>query len=116
MRDIEGIDEILQIMYWLQGEGLITAASADDLARFLDWPTVRLESVLNDMVRLGLVEAQSFTNGAVRFILTAEGLREAARRFSEEFASMTRPHHGECGDADCECHVTGSVEDCRHLR
>jgi DNA-binding IclR family transcriptional regulator len=114
MRDVEGIDEVLQIMYWLQGEGLTPTPSAGDLSRFLDWPAGRLERVLDDMARVGLVETQIFTNGPTRFILSAEGLREGARRFSEEFAAMTRPGHGECGDADCECHVTGSADDCRH--
>src|ERR671922_1658311 len=111
MRDVEGIDEVLQIMYWLHGEDLVSSPAAGDLIRFLDWSGRRLERVLDDMVRLGFVEAQIFTNGPTRFILTPEGLREGARRFSEEFASMTRPGHGECGDADCECHVTGSAED-----
>ena len=114
MRDVEAIDEILQIMYWLKGEALMADPSAGDLARFLNWPAGRLESVLDDMARLGLVTAQSFTDGTVRFILTDEGAHEGARRFSEEFASMTRPGHGECGDADCECHATGSAADCRH--
>jgi hypothetical protein len=114
MRDIEGIDEVLQIMYWLHGEGLMADVSVADLGRFLDWPATRLQSVLNDMASVSLAEERTFTNGAARFILTADGLREGARRFSDEFASMTRPGHGQCGDADCECHVTGSADDCRH--
>ncbi|NUR54738.1 MAG: hypothetical protein HOQ29_09840 [Acidobacteria bacterium] len=116
MRDVEGIDEILQIMYWLQGEGLLADASADDLARFLPWPRSRIEALLQDMRGLGLVAPRDFTDRPSRFILTAAGRREGARRFSEEFASMTRAGHGECGDAECECHVTGSIDDCRHRR
>jgi hypothetical protein len=114
MRDVEGIDEVLQIMYWLHGEGVTSTPAAADLMRLLDWPPARLDLVLEDMAQLGLVEVQTFTNSATRFILTVEGRREGARRFSEEFASMTHRGHGECGDADCECHVTGSAEDCRH--
>ena len=114
MRDIEGIDEILQIMYWMQAESLMPDVSAADLVRFLDWPLARLEQVLAQMAESGLVAVQGFTADAPRFILTGDGQREGARRFSDEFAAMTRPGHGQCGDAECECHMTGSAEDCRH--
>ena len=35
-------------------------------------------------------------------------------RFADEFADLTKPGHGECGDPDCDCQRTGSPEDCLH--
>jgi hypothetical protein len=46
---IQGIywrDEILQLMFWLRGEGLLQDVAPDDLRRFLETDPGRLEARL----------------------------------------------------------------------
>jgi len=104
------VDEILQILFWLRGEGLAKDASAEDLERWLSMNRESIEPALLRMSGLALLEET--TPG--RFRLTEEGVREGGRRFRDEFSDMTKPGHGECGDPDCECTHTGDPADCRH--
>lgn len=112
--DLAAADEVLQILYWLRGEGLQADAAVADLRRFLDGSDEDLTTVLERLVRTGLVARTAPDASAARYALTAEGVREGGRRFADEFADMTKPGHGECGDPECECHRTGSPADCVH--
>jgi len=107
-------DDALQILYWLRGEGLLADAGVADLRRFLDGDPEELSSVLERLVTLGFVRRTTGEGARIRYALTADGVREGGRRFADEFAEMTKPGHGECGDPECECHATGSSADCRH--
>jgi hydrogenase maturation protease len=103
-------DEILQIMFWLRGEGLGLDVAVADILRFVDdAPAVR--AALARLAEDGLIEA--FGDGvAVRYRLTADGVREGRRRFLDEFEPYLARHaHGECGAADCDCHDGGT--ECR---
>lgn len=106
-------DEILQVMFWLRGEALALDVSAADLARFTGSTELELDGLLERLSLLGLVHLVPGTSGA-RYGLTAEGVREGGRRFADEFADITKPGHGECGDPECDCHRTGSPADCAH--
>lgn len=112
-RGLEGQDEVLQVMYWLRGEALAENVSPGDLSRFTGSSELELDGLLERLVLLGLVQPVPGTIGR-RYALTAEGVREGGRRFADEFADMTRPGHGECGDPECDCHRTGSPADCAH--
>src|SRR6266496_3218381 len=83
-------DELLQVMYWLRGEGL-----AKDVA----------ESKLVEATASGELSGP-------RFRLTEAGVKEGGRRFADEFAELTKPGHYECGDLNCECRRTGNPADC----
>ncbi|HXG90468.1 MAG TPA: hypothetical protein VNJ02_19240 [Vicinamibacterales bacterium] len=111
--DLETQDEILQVMFWLRGEGLADDVAPADVVRFTGTNAEGAEAVLLRLVERGMV---SVLHGDVhnRFALTAEGIREGGRRFADEFADLTKPGHGECQDPDCDCRRTGHVEDCRH--
>lgn len=111
--DVTAADEVLQIMFWLRGEHLAQTPDIGTLARLSTIDPQRLERALEGLVRRGLVvwSASDVTSG---YRLTDEGVREGGRRFADEFADMTKPGHGECNDPDCECHRSGSTEDCRH--
>ena len=111
--DLAAQDEVLQVMYWLRGEALAVDVAVSDLARFVTTPQVAIETVLDRLVEVGLV-TRRHGDASVRYALTAEGVREGGRRFADEFADLTKPGHGECGDPDCDCQRTGSPEDCRH--
>jgi hypothetical protein len=106
-------DEVLQVMYWMRGEGISTEVVAADLARFIGRSELDIEGILERLSTLGLVRPLP-GGGAVRFALTADGLREGGRRFADEFAALTKPGHGECGDPQCDCRQTGNPADCRH--
>jgi hypothetical protein len=114
-RQLAARDEILQVMYWLHGEGLAKEVSADDLARWLSFDRIQIHSLLVDLAESRLVEpTESSQSSSVRFRLTDAGLKEGGRRFADEFAELTKPGHYECGDPDCECKRSGNPADCIH--
>lgn len=111
--DFSAQDEVLQVMFWLRGESLAADVDAAEVARFTGAEEIAVARVLDRLVERSLVFV---SRGDVepRYALTPEGVREGGRRFADEFADLTKPGHGECGDPDCDCRQTGNVEDCRH--
>lgn len=93
-------DEILQVMFWLQGEGFGDQVDPKLLERFLGVDSDIGIQYLDRMVAEGYLN-----EGAGRYELTERGQAEGGRIFSEEFAELTRPTHGECGP-DCWCHAS----------
>jgi hypothetical protein len=101
-------DEILQVMYWLKGEGLLDEVAADDLRRFLETDPGRLEERLEQLAQEGYLEPGA--GDLVRYRLTPWGIDEGRRRFLDEFAPfLGRESHVECGDPACECHTSGAA-------
>ena len=94
-------DELLEVLYWLEGEGIPGAASVAGMARFLSRTPDEVREVLDLLVARGDVEA----SGDSEYRLTVTGKGEAARRFAEQFAGMTGQGHGECNDPSCDCHT-----------
>ena len=111
--DLAAEDEVLQVMYWLRGEGLATDVTPADVVRFTGTSEEALGCVFDRLVQRGFV-FRVRPDVESRFALTPDGVREGGRRFADEFADLTKPGHGECNDPDCECRRTGHVEDCRH--
>lgn len=95
--------EILQVMYWLRGEGLGEVVDAPLLERFLG---VEAHVGLGYLARL--VQDGYLERVGEGFVLSAAGLAEGKTEFALGFADLTRPAHGECS-ADCWCH--NSVEE-----
>ena len=110
--DLARLDEVLQVMYWMRGEGFGSEVAPEDLAVWLGAGPAGVEPLLERLVERGLLRR----TGAGRYRLTEDGVAEAGRRFADEFADITRPGHGECGDPSCECVVTGDPADCAHHR
>jgi len=98
--DIFWQDEILQVMYWMRGEGFARAISVSDLRRFLDADPELLSANIAVLCTNGLLEPDA----ADRYRLTQSGVREGGRRFADEFDGMLRQGHYECDDPDCDCH------------
>jgi hypothetical protein len=113
--DLAAIDEILEVMFWMRGEGLADSVGAPDLVRFVAVDEADVARLLDVLARRGWV-ARVSPDETPRYALTEIGRQEGGRRFADAFADVTKPGHGECGDPDCECHRTGSVDDCRHRR
>lgn len=105
-------DEILQVMYWMQGEGFGQEFSAGDLQKFLSAGDDVLEKNLELLDMCGFVKRV----GENRYALTDLGKSEGGRSFADEFDEMMRPGHYECADADCDCHDPETIgEPCKHL-
>lgn len=94
-------DEILQLMFWIQGEGFGDRIDPSLLERFLGVDAQVGIRYLDRLVGEKLLVSDA--EGLYR--LTDEGHRHGARVFAHEFADLTQPGHGECG-ADCWCHAS----------
>lgn len=94
-------DEILQLIYWLRGEGFGEHVDAPLLQRFLGVDVAIAVPYLDRLVGEELL--LRCADG--RYVLTEHGLRYGAHVFAEEFAEVTRPAHGECGP-ECWCHAS----------
>lgn len=98
-------DEILQILYWFQGEGFGEVASPGDLVPFLEADEAFIRQQLVLLTDEGYVRCAEGL--ADRFELTELGRCEGARRFADEFAGLTNQAHGECDDPKCACRTEG---------
>lgn len=95
-------DEMLELLFWFEGEGLGSSATIPAMARFLVQPENIVCQTLEDLVRTGwIVEA---AGDPPEYLLTEVGRKEAARRFADEFSELLSQGHGECNDPTCDCH------------
>lgn len=99
-RDVERQDDILELLYWLEGEGLTANTTLAGMSRFLAQDEQATAETLDRLATREYVVADG-----IEFRLTATGRREAARRFADEFSSMLAQGHGECNDPTCDCHT-----------
>jgi hypothetical protein len=97
-------DEILQALYWLQGERLAEAVDAERMAGLLVADLAIVKSEMGRLAEGGYLDVlPGLTPGsALRFRLTEIGRMEGARSFKDEFDGLTRQAHGECGPG-CWC-------------
>ena len=92
--------EILQVAYWLRGEGLGEIVDAALLERFLG---VGADVGLGYLERLA--DEGYLERAGEGYRLSERGVEEGSSEFAASFADLTRPAHGECS-ADCWCHVS----------
>lgn len=90
--------EVLQVMYWLRGEGFGDQVDPSLLERFLG-----VEADIGIQYLDRLVEEGFLERTGDRYSLSEMGRREGALEFATSFSELTRPTHGECS-ADCWCH------------
>lgn len=112
--DIAREDELLELLYWFEGEGFGGVASIQGIVRFTGVAEPLALRTLDRLITRGdvLLDAE----GGAEYRLTETGRREAARRFAAEFAPMLSQGHGECSDPDCDCHSSeGGAAEC-HAR
>lgn len=96
-------DEILQVMYWLAGEGLGENVGPATLKTFLGGDEPDLVVLMDQMVREGFLDRSA---GAL-FRLTPLGTDAGKRSFAIEFDGLLGQAHGECGP-DCWCHKSAA--------
>ena len=97
--------EILQVMYWLRGEGFGDQVDARLLERFLGVDAEVGVRYLDRLVVEGYVEAVGD-----RYTLSEMGKKEGALEFVAAFSELTKSAHGECS-ADCWCHSSPEEAD-----
>jgi len=99
-------EEILQIGYWYQGEGLGTTLTPQAVLPFLQADPFRLAETFEALAESG--DLRRLESG---YDFTPTGKRKAARMFTETFTDFQQPGHGECvddccdGDEPCETHA-----------
>ena len=109
-------EEILQVLYWMDGEELAQEVPFDRLVILLNTNAEKLlEHVIkNEAAGIILRKNAAPTNeGTVS--LTPAGKKEAGLIFRNAFEGMQKAGHGECGP-DCEfCYDNGEkLDDCIH--
>lgn len=100
LRDLYWREEILQVVFWIEGEGFGEQIRGRQLERFLGLDPTAAQRHLEKLASTGHLRRMG--DG---YALTPEGRAEGARAFSDEFADLTRPAHGECGP-ECWCHAS----------
>ena len=96
-------DEILQVMYWMSGEGLGDQVTPGDLVSFLRVPERLIAPVMAKVAGERFLEPA----GAGAYRLTELGNDAGKRSFALEFEGMTGAGHGDC-DIDCWCHKSAA--------
>jgi hypothetical protein len=109
-------EEILQVLYWMEGEGLETAVPFNRLMVLLNTTSDNLLFHLQKNIEAGYLQScdDGITeNSSVK--MTPFGKKEAGAIFRNAFEGMQKAGHGECGP-DCEfCYSEGEkLEDCIH--
>ena len=106
-------DEILGVLYWLRGEGIMGAATVGDLSGFLVADAGVLGDQLERLVAGGYLE-RADADGEARYSLSEVGGREGGRVFADDFAELTGAAHGECGPGCLNCQQHG-IGACKNL-
>lgn len=97
--------EILQVMYWLRGEGFGDIVDSGLIERFLG-----VDAAIGLTYLDRLAEEGYLVQDGDWYSLSELGLEQGAREFTEAFADLTKPAHGECSD-DCWCHMSADEAD-----
>lgn len=110
-------DEILQILYWIKGEGLGNEVPFIQVLSLLNTNEENLryhiQKLVNEEVLLSNT-AEIDRNSKIS--LSSEMHKEAGKRFAEAFQGYQKAGHGECGP-DCEfCYGPDGhkLENCVH--
>jgi len=97
--------EILQVMFWLRGEGFGDLVDAPLIERFLGVDAAVGITYLDRLVDEGYLSVDGGW-----YTLSPRGLEEGGTEFALSFADLMRPTHGECSD-DCWCHMSADEAD-----
>ncbi len=109
-------EEILQVLFWIEGEGLAEKVPFNRLLSLLNTNADHLLLHLQKNIDAGYLKTDGDAlseNSSLQ--LTSFGKKEAGGIFKNAFEGMQKAGHGECGP-DCEfCYQDGvKTEDCVH--
>ncbi len=106
-------EEILQVLYWMEGEGLEVLVPFSRLMVLLNTTSDNLFHHLKKNIDAGFLQTEDELfneNSSVK--LTPSGKKEAGNIFANAFNGMQKQGHGECGP-DCDCQAEGH-QHCEH--
>lgn len=109
-------EEILQVLYWMDGEELAEAVPFNRLVILLNTsPENLLEHIIRSEEAGLIIRKTEDLNENGTVTLTAAGKKEAGLIFRNAFEGMQKAGHGECGP-DCEfCYDNGEkLDNCVH--
>jgi hypothetical protein len=106
-------EEILQVLYWMEGEELAEAVPLERLVVLLNTSPENLLRHIIKNEEAGLIIRKQ--DDTVTVALTVAGKKEAGLIFRNAFEGMQKAGHGECGP-DCEfCYDNGEkLDNCVH--
>ncbi len=113
LEELRWRDEILGVLYWLRGEGIMADAAVGDLSGFLVADPGVLGHQLERLVATGHLE-RAGEGEEPRYRLSDQGGREGGRVFADDFAELTGAAHGECGPGCLNCQQHG-IGACKNL-
>jgi len=117
LRSLFWKDEILQVLYWMNGEGFGNEVPVVQILSLLNTNEANLLYHINNMVEEGVLLASSpELNTTTKVALAIDVKKEAGRRFADAFQGYQKAGHGECGP-DCEfCYGPDcqKLENCVH--
>ncbi len=96
-------DEILQVMFWMLGEGLANEAGPAQVRVLLGGDEQHLEQIMDQVASEGFLERRA----GGRYALSELGKDAGKRSFALEFEGLLGQAHGECGP-DCWCHKSAA--------
>ena len=109
-------DEILQILFWMRGEGLGEVVTLEEINRFLTIEKSNLNDTVESLVEMGYLELSTNSKNISEVQLTEQGKKEGKIRFKEEFESfLGHEDHMSCDDPNCDCHAESFEGICKHL-
>jgi len=110
-------DEILQILYWMDGEGFGKDVPVSQVLALLNTNEDNLIYHIDKLTKEEILSSQSDVIDSQSLIALSESARkEAGTRFAEAFQGYQKAGHGECGP-DCEfCYGPDGqkLENCVH--
>ena len=109
-------EEILQVLYWMDGEELAQEVPFDRLVILLNTNAEKLlQHVIKNEAAGIILRKNVAPNNEGTVSLTPAGKKEAGLIFRNAFEGMQKAGHGECGP-DCEfCYDNGEkLDDCIH--
>ncbi len=108
-------DEILQVLYWMDGERLGSKVTVSQILPFLTTSEENLAFHLQKLSAEGFLNSEEIDENT-QYSLSEIGKKEGGKNFAEAFQGMQKAGHGECGP-DCEfCYGTDGVklDNCVH--
>lgn len=92
-------EEVLEICFWYQGEGLGSTFTPALVVPFLNSDPISVATAFEALVAEGSL---ALAPEGDRYQLTSVGKRQAGRMFTETFVEFQQPGHGECQDGCCD--------------
>jgi hypothetical protein len=109
-------DEILQILFWMRGEGLGEVVTLEEINRFLTIEKANLIKTVKRLMEMGYLELSTNSENISKVQLTVQGIKEGKIRFKGEFENfLGHEDHMVCDDPNCDCHTENFKGNCQHL-